>query len=259
VFSSLAPARRRLVIVLLAVVIIAAISVTATVIARRATGTSPVASDVPGPVLLVPGYGGSTSSLQPLATALTAAGKQVHIIELPDNAQGDLNAQAEALAAQAKAVLSQSKAASVDVVGYSAGGVVTRLWVRDHGGAGLVRRVVTLGSPQHGTQLASLGSLVPGACPVACQQLAADSQLLDGLNAGDETPAGPAWVSVWTTSDDVVLPPDSAQLAGALNLTVQSLCATDRVTHSGLPGDAVVRRIVIAALGVTLAQAAPGC
>lgn len=259
-FASLAPARRRLVLAVLALVAIGVlVLVLATVRGSSGPRRAPVAQDVPGPVLLVPGYGGSTSSLQPLAQVLRAAGRDAQIVDLPGNALGDLNGQAEALGTAVAATLRRTGASSVDVVGYSAGGVVARIWARNHGGAAVARRIVTLGSPQHGTALAALGSLVPDACPVACQQLAPDSPVLAALNAGVETPPGPGWVSIWTTHDDVVLPPSSASLAGALDLTVQGVCPSDTVNHSGLPRDRVVQRMVLAALGSTLGTAAPGC
>jgi triacylglycerol esterase/lipase EstA (alpha/beta hydrolase family) len=126
------------------------------------------------------------------------------------------------------------------------------VWARDDGGRSVARRIVTLGSPHHGTQLASLaGSLLPGQCPTACRQLFPDSALLTRLNSGDETPDGPAWVSVWTTMDEVVTPPDSARLAGALDLTVQGVCPRSRVQHSELPTDPVVVGIVLAELAAT--------
>lgn len=254
VFASLAPARRRLLLALLAFVVAAAVAIG--VVAATAGGHAKATIDQnrPGPVLLVPGYGGSVTGLDRLATRLRAAGKTVDVVHLPDNAQGDLAGQARTLAAAARAALSGlSGASSVDVVGYSAGGVVARLWVRDYGGATLARRVITLGSPQHGTQLAALGALVPGVCPTACQQLTPDSALLAALNAGDETPDGPTFVSIWSTDDEVVVPPDSARLAGALNITVQGVCAGARVGHGDLPTNSIVDKM----LAVELAPGAP--
>jgi triacylglycerol lipase len=209
-----------------------------------------ISQNVLGPVLLVPGYGGSTTSLQVLATRLRAAGRDAEVIDVPDGGKGDLNVQAETLDTDAHAALKRTGAASVDVVGYSAGGVVARLWVRDHGGASIARRIVTLGSPQHGTEIADLGAAVASSlCPLACQQLGTNSDLLAALNSGDETPAGPTFVSIWTTHDNVVLPPDSARLAGAaVNITVQTVCSADTVNHTGLPTDVVVDHMVAAEL-----------
>jgi len=247
VFASLAPARRRLLLALLAVAVAAALAIGLVAATSGGHARAIIDQNRPGPVLLVPGYGGSETGLDVLATRLRATGRTVDVVHLPDDARGDLGVQARTLAAAARAAL--SGASSVDVVGYSAGGVVARLWVRDYGGATVARRIVTLGSPQHGTQLAALGALVPSVCPTACRQLAPDSALLAALNGADETPAGPTFVSIWSTDDEVVLPPDSARLAGALNMTVQSVCADAHVPHSDLPTNRVVESMVALELG----------
>lgn len=251
VFRDLAPARRRLVLAVLTVLTLAAVVLGAFVIAQRSSGSQPAAVDQnqPGPVLLVPGYGGSTGSLRSLATRLTEAGRDATVVDLPGDGTGDLTVAAGALGTAARAAMVRTGAESVDVVGYSAGGIVARLWVAD-GGADVTRRVVTLGSPNHGTSLAALaGSLALDACPEACRQLATDSDLLRRLNAGDETPAGPSWVSIWTSQDQTVTPPDTARLDGAINLPAQSVCADARISHGDLPSAPLVQAMVLAELG----------
>jgi triacylglycerol lipase len=246
--ASLSPARRRLVLALAVVVVVAAAALAVLAFTGR-RGTASAPQDQPGPVLLVPGYGGSTTALSSLAARLRAEGRRATIVTLPDRGIGDLTGQAKALDAAVRADLNSTGAASVDVIGYSAGGVVARLWARDDGGAGKARRIVTLGSPHHGTGVATVGEVVPGACPAACQELAPNSDLLSRLNAGDETPAGPQWVSIWTTVDEVVVPPDSARLAGATNIEVQDVCQGSTVAHGQLPRDPVVQGMVLAELG----------
>jgi triacylglycerol esterase/lipase EstA (alpha/beta hydrolase family) len=258
VLSSLSAARRRLVLGLLTAVVVAAVAggIAAAVGSGSGSGDRALGSvspDAPGPVLLVPGYGGSTKSLNTLAAGLRARGKDVTVVSLPGSGTGDLRVQAQVLARAATDARDRTHAGSVDVVGYSAGGVVARIWLRDEGGSSIARRVVTLGAPQHGTELAGLGELFPSACPTACQQLQPDSPLLASLNRGSETPSGPSVVSIWTTQDDVVLPPDSARLEGALNITVQSICPSADVSHTGLPAS----RLVDAMVAAELAPGAP--
>ena len=248
--AGLSPARRRLVLGLLAALVVALVAVVGAVLIPKLTAQdpAPVSQEAPGPVLLVPGYGGSTRSLKPLADRLTAMGRDASVVAVPGDGTGDLQASADVLATAVDDALARTGAHSVDVVGYSAGGVIARLWAAD-GGAAQARRVVTLGSPHHGTTLADLAvGVAPAQCPVGCAQLTTHSQLLDRLNAGDETPDGPTWVSLWSTADQTVTPPESARLAGAVDVPVQSVCADSQVAHGQLPSDPVVQGIVLAEL-----------
>ncbi|TFV59283.1 alpha/beta fold hydrolase [Geodermatophilus sp. DF01-2] len=245
--AGLSPARRLVVTVLVLAVVAVLATGGALLLGRQsdAAGRQPVSLEEPGPVLLVPGYGGSASALQPLADRLVAEGRDATVVAVPGDGTGDLRESAEALAEAAGAALERTGAESVDVVGYSAGGVVARLWAAE-GGADVARRIVTLGSPHHGTTLADLaGSLAPDRCPEACRQMSTRSALLAQLNAGDETPEGPTWVSIWTTQDRTVTPPESARLEGALDLPVQSVCADARVPHVDLPRAPLVQAIVL--------------
>jgi pimeloyl-ACP methyl ester carboxylesterase len=256
VFDALSPQRRRLVLgaVVAAVLLIMAIALIS-VIRVIAGTTRPVSQAEPGPVLLVPGYGGNVQSLEPLAAALRSAGRTAVIVDPVGDGTGDLRTQAEHLGEVADRVREDAGAASVDVIGYSAGGVAARLWVRDGEGAGVARRVLTLGSPQHGTSQAALGAEFAGGCPTACEQLIPDSDLLRRLNAGDETPAGPLWATIRSTTDQVVTPVDSAALSGALNIVVQDVCPRSTVAHGDLPRSPVVLAALDSVLGVGAPQA----
>ena len=57
------------------------------------------------------------------------------------------------------------------------------------------------------------------------------------------------WLSVWTRDDQTVTPPDSARLAGAVNVAVQDVCADSRLQHGQLPSDPLVIGLVLRALG----------
>jgi hypothetical protein len=211
----------------------------------------------PGPVLLVPGYGGSRTALTRLAERLRAEGRTATVLTLPGDGTGRLEEQADVLDTAVRDALGAG-APSVDVIGYSAGGVVTRLWVDRHGGAEVARRVVSLGSPLHGTRLAGLGArFARDRCPPACQELAPGSDLLDRLDG--PLPDGLPWLSIWTENDETVQPPDSARLDGAVNLSLQSICPAARTSHSELPADPYVTALVVDALGAGPLSAPGSC
>jgi len=250
VLSALSPRRRLLVLSLLVVGVV----VVAFAVIERLTSGSPAPparrppQALPGPVLLVPGYGGRAAAFDALLARLRATGRPASLVSLPGGATGDLREQARAVNGAVNAALSAG-APSVDLVGYSAGGVVVRLWAKEYDGDRKARRIVTLGSPHHGTDVAALaGALSPSECRGACAQLEPGSSLLRRLNSGDETPDGPQWLSIWTTVDDLVTPPETASLEGAVDVALQSVCGDDRVGHGLLPADPLAIGLTLTAL-----------
>jgi triacylglycerol lipase len=258
--SGMSPRRRALGIVVTVAVLVAAIAGISAGLRHASRGAvtpgqaAGPAQNRPGPVLLVPGYGGSTTSLDSLASHIQATGRTAIVLHLPGTGTGSLITDAALLNTAVNNELAHG-APSVDIVGYSAGGVVALIWARRDDGVARARRIITLGSPFHGTSLASAAqAFVPGACPVACQQLTPGSALLTSLDVGD--PAGlPRWLSLWTTDDQVVDPPDSARLPGAIDVPIQSVCPSASISHSQLPINPDVTAMVLQAISAAPLQA----
>jgi hypothetical protein len=211
----------------------------------------------PGAVLLVPGYGGSTGSLDQLAARIRGTGRTALVVPLAGDGTGDLAVQARVLDGYVNQVIGAGSG-PVTVIGYSAGGVVAWLWDVDYGGTARAGRIITLGSPLHGARIAAVGSAYdPGECPVACQQLVPGSALLTRLQ--DSAGPRPPWLSLWSTDDQTVQPPDSARLAGAVNVPLQSICPGVDIQHSQLPTAPLVVGLVLRALaGTSVSAPAPG-
>lgn len=251
-FSGL-PRRRRILGLAVAVIVLAGaagIAVAASRGGQSGEGAGQQAAPAqnrPGPVLLVPGYGGSTASLDILASRIRATGRSATVLALPGTGTGSLITDAGLLNAAVNDALAHG-APSVDVIGYSAGGVVALIWARRDDGVARARRIITLGSPFHGTSLATAAqAFVPDACPIACQQLIPGSSLLDSLDVASA--AGlPHWISLWSTDDQVVMPPTSARLPGAIDVPVQSVCPAVSISHSQLPTNPDVTTMVLQAL-----------
>jgi triacylglycerol lipase len=250
---ALSPRRRLLVVVIALATAAAALAVAlraAGPFADEGTGTAAV----PTPVVLVPGYGGTAASLMVLQRRLRGPLRPVVVASLPDRGTGEIDASIRALGR----AVDRTGAAMVDLVGYSAGGIVVRGWLRQPGNAARARNVVLLGSPNHGAELAGLASSVDvSLCADTCADLVPGSGFLTRLNAGDETPSGPRYVSVWTQRDQTVTPPDSAMLQGAVNVRVQDVCADAGFGHRGLVNDPLALGLVVRAVEGAL-PSAPG-
>ena len=252
-WTGLSP-RRRVVFGALAVIVAAAAAVTGVLVSGGPPRPVP---GRPGTVLLVPGYGGSTGSLDGLAVRIRETGRSAFVVNLAGNGTGDLTAQARVLDGYVNRAIGAGSG-PVTVIGYSAGGVVAWLWYDDYGGASRAGKIITLGSPLHGARIAAVGTgFDPAECPVACQQLVPGSALLTQLQQSAQ--ARPPWLSMWSTDDQTVQPPDSARLAGAVNVPLQTVCPGVDIQHSQLPSAPLVVGLVLRELaGDSVTAPAPG-
>lgn len=179
--------------------------------------------------IVIPGYGGGAGGLAGLADHLRATGREVVVADIGDG-RGDL-AGYGATVAQLAAALVADGAAGVDLVGYSAGGLIARAAVEAN--PAVIARVATIASPHNGTAIAGLGAMLAdeSSCPLACRQMAPESEFLGSLRQpGDAS----RWLSVFTPADEVVRPVDSSALDGATTVDVTARCGTGALDHGGI-------------------------
>lgn len=238
--------RSKPLIVGVAAVVIAVIAV-ALVLALSGREATPSAETPeppePAAVLLIPGYGGDPAPLAVLDAALRDAGFDVETLDLGTGTDDLRGYAADAVAAAERLV--DGGAPSVSSVGFSAGGIIGRVAADEAPDA--FDEVISIASPHDGTAWA----LILGtACPIACQQLQPGSELLESL---PEAPDEADWLSVYSSTDEIILPPDSSALPGATVGTIQGVCEGQSVRHSQVPShpwiiDAVLAFLVAEAL-----------
>lgn len=204
------------------------------------------------PVVVVAGLMQDEATVAPLAQVLREAELDVSVFVPSDYGLGDINTYAEGLADTVSAVLARTGASEVDLVGHSEGGLTSRLYVKSRGDEAHVHTLISLGSPQQGTEGGLLSQVLRLAgCELwapACRQMVAGSAFLRELNSGDPTPGSVRYVTVATLDDGVVQPVTRAAIPGAENLIMQTDCPERAVGHFGLLSDAWTHQVVLAVL-----------
>jgi triacylglycerol lipase len=174
-----------------------------------ARGDKPLEAGIPDghpPLVFVHGWGGGRGDFIPMAWYLNRMGRRrSYSIRFAES--GDLEARGAELAEFLKEVIAVTGEPQVDIVAHSMGGVATRVAILHHGLKGMVRRVVTLGSPHGGTFAARLGNTA------VTHDMRPDSEFLNEL-ARKPLPSTVDMSSFWSSSDLVIMPPESAALEG---------------------------------------------
>jgi len=125
----------------------------------------------------------------------------------------------------------------INIIGHSMGGLIARNYIQLRGGSDKVEQLICLGSPHHGSKLATftldpLGKL-----------LIPNSDFLQRLNQSP-VPVGVITTNIYTSKDNMVLPNESCRITWAKNIVL------DRMGHTAL----IYRKSVLTATVTALKQ-----
>ena len=187
------------------------------------------------PLLLIHGYQCNRGFWFWLRPRLEAAGWTVATVSL-EPAWTEIDDYVPAIARRVDEVLAATGAAQVILVGHSMGGLTLRAYLRRHG-SDKVARVITLGSPHHGTRLAPLG------LGANARQIRIGSPWLAALAAPGAAPIPPGSVSIYSCHDNYVVP----QCAGA-TLEGATTIAVGGVAHVAMAFSPLMLDSLLAAL-----------
>lgn len=156
------------------------------------------------PVLLLHGYVCNRGFMLPLRRYLQAHGISAYSHNLEPVYAG-MDSYADGLARRIEEIRAATGAEKLVIVALSMGGLVARAYLRKHG-ARHVAKLITLGTPHHGTLMARLGA------GENARQMVPGNAWLQRPN--EDAPTLPL-VSVLSYQDNIVLPQETAVLAGA--------------------------------------------
>jgi triacylglycerol lipase len=174
-------------------------------------------------ILLQHGYNHCGAVWHRTANALERAGYRVFAISQPWFQP--IDGMAERLHQRIEHVVALTGTTQITLVAHSMGGLIARAYLRRHGNA-RVSRLITLGTPHHGTHHAALALGTNGA------QMRPGNAWLAELN---RTPVTVAFVSVYSVHDTIISPQDSSVMPDAINIELHG------IGHVAMPSGRAMR------------------
>jgi triacylglycerol esterase/lipase EstA (alpha/beta hydrolase family) len=166
------------------------------------------------PVLMVHGYGANGGFWVHLAAQLEAQGHSHATVDL-EPVFGDIDHYAQQIEEAVQALLAACGKDKAIIVAHSMGGLAARAWLRSFG-AQRVARIITLGTPHHGTDLAHMG------LGANARQMRRNAEWLAQLDAADRGQRG-LFTSIYSFHDNIIAPQDSCHLPGARNIALPGI------------------------------------
>lgn len=168
------------------------------------------------PILFVHGWKGDATTFGPMLEKFHADGwPYSHLYNFAyDSALSNVTI-AQDVANRVNQLILWTGASKVDIITHSMGGLASRYYIKNLGGASKVEDFVSLGGPNHGT---AMGGAIWCTYPISCGEMKNDpmSSFLIALNSGDETPGSVRYLTVRSECDPIINPDDSVILNGAV-------------------------------------------
>ncbi len=157
------------------------------------------------PVLLIHGILVQARVFRRMANYLTRSGWDVHALNLTPHL-GEVGI--DELAVQIADYIDKNFTTkqTIDIVGFSMGGIVSRYYIQRLEGIKKVQRFISISAPHYGTKMAYLLNS-PG-----CLQMRPDSPFLADLNRDVAMLAKLNFTSIWTPWDFVIVPANSSKM-----------------------------------------------
>ncbi|MBU4193665.1 MAG: alpha/beta fold hydrolase [Actinobacteria bacterium] len=185
---------------------------------NKQRGTNPGGEESGGtglyPVIIVPGWGSPMFQMDWVARHLESEGLATIKLKVPRLAVGDMRESAEVLAREVERLRSENGVGKVNLVGYSLGGLIARIYLQELDGYRNLNRTVFVGAPQDGVYIGYLGAFTKSG-----RQVRRGSPFMRDLNMSGPCDCGERrCLSIYLTRDGTIVPSESARLACGYNL-----------------------------------------
>ncbi len=175
------------------------------------------------PIILLHGLFQNRSCLYWLQHQLRTSG-YTRILSINTPPWRDLEALTEELAKKIDELHIKWQTEKVILIGHSMGGMIARNYIQNRGGAKHANALITIGSPHHGSKLA------PFAVSPMGKTLLPGSEFLRQFNSV-EWPQEVKALALYTRYDNIVLPAESAKMAGAKHVELDGMGHTSLLFH----------------------------
>lgn len=206
------------------------------------------------PVLLLHGYGCNNGYWIRMSKALRAA--RIHHLAIDlEPPMGSIDEYVERIHAAVNSLCASSKQRQLIIVGHSMGGLAARAYLRAYSSA-RIAKVITLGTPHHGTVLAAFGIGRNAQQMLRTRSANGDqgSAWLRALAEAEDAQLRSRFVSIYSHHDNIVAPQTSSVLPGAKNLALHG------IGHVFMPHHPHVQSLVIKEiLSASATELQPDC